>query len=107
MRHMTNRHIVTMEGGAELHTRKGWRGPSRPSGTNRRRRLTRAGISAAPFSRANRVFQTASAAPKWVWNSIKGVYKGWLAERAEARQREADLQAELAARAAEEAKLLV
>jgi hypothetical protein len=96
---LTNRHIVKMEGGAELHTRKGWRGSARPRGTNRRRKLFGDGLNAAPLSRTNRLRQAAQA-PQWFWSKLKGRYNVWLSERIAAR-----LKAQEAARiAAEQAR---
>jgi len=78
MRHLVNRHIVTMEGGAELHTRKGWRGLSKPRGTNKRRVLQPAALAIAPLSRQNRLKQTKAGG--W-WSVLKEGYINWVAER--------------------------
>jgi hypothetical protein len=101
MRHMTNRHIVTMEGGAELHTRKGWRGASRSSGTNRRRKLTEAGYASAPLSRANRLSQTKTQ-KRTFWGKLRNRYLDWLDQRAAARIKMQAEEAALAAAAAAE-----
>jgi hypothetical protein len=74
MKNAPYRHIRIVEGGAELHTRKGWRGLSRASGANRRRKLTEAGASRAPLSKAYRLRETASTAPTWLWGRIKSAF---------------------------------
>ncbi len=73
MRHEPYRHVVRMEGGAELHTRKGWRGMSRPLGTNRRRALIPVALQYAPLSRASRL-----TVPKTLWGRFKAAAVEWV-----------------------------
>jgi hypothetical protein len=80
MKNDAYRHIRAMEGGAELHTRKGWRGLSRPAGTNRRRKLTRLGLTAAPLSRAYRLREMAFE-PRRVWGRVKDAFRVWIADK--------------------------
>lgn len=98
MKNEAYRHIRVMEGGAELHTRKGWRGLSRPAGTNRRRRLTDLGASAAPLSRTYRLKETAFQ-PTRIWGRVKDAFRIWL----EAKKAERALAAAKAEAAAREA----
>jgi hypothetical protein len=84
MKNQPYRHIVRLEGGAELHTRKGWRGPSRPPGTNRRRKLTTFGQRFAPLSRASR----AKVQPT-LWGRFKAAAVKWVDEVRGARLAEA------------------
>ena len=67
--------FIKLEGGAELHARKGWRGASRPRGTNRRRVLTSAGLAYAPLSRASR----AKVQPT-LWGRFKAAAVEWVAD---------------------------
>jgi hypothetical protein len=80
MKNAAYRHIRIMEGGAELHTRKGWRGLSRPAGTNRRRKLTRLGLTVAPLSRAYRLKEMATQ-PGHVWGRVKEAFRVWVVDK--------------------------
>lgn len=89
MRNATNRHIVRMEGGALLHTRKGWRGDgmAKPRGTNKRRVPTKRAFEFAPLSRASRVEKGATRSH---WNNFKVAIEGWLDSLRQMRWSEAE-----------------
>lgn len=86
-------------GGVEAHARKGYRGLSRPRGTNKRRALTKTGAVLVPLSRANRLTETVANGARWLWNRAKRLYTeraAALAAEKEAAAFEADIAAKRA-----------
>jgi hypothetical protein len=101
MRHAPYRHIVRMEGGGELHTRKGWRGLARPRKTNARTKLTKLGASAVLLSSAYHA--TIKSPARSLWGRLKGYAVNTIAtikEQRLAREREEIAKALAAAQAA-------
>lgn len=86
-------------GGVEAHARKGYRGLSRPRGTNKRRKLNMTGALAVPLSRANRLHEQAWNGARWLWGKAKRLYAEHAAARTAEREAAA-FEADIAAKRA-------
>lgn len=86
---------ITLDG-MECHARKGWRGMSRPAGTNRRRKLIPPAALMVPTSKAGRkqLVSVWSKTRSW-WSKTKLTYQTDCALRRAARN--AEIEAEIVA----------